>query len=61
MHVDVHQQVILLGEMDQQRRMHAHFILMWLYASGHTETRNARSRRGVCDALTHDEQASAEP
>jgi hypothetical protein len=47
--------------MDQQCRMHIHCILMWLYASGHTETQNARSRRDVCDALTHDEHASAEP
>jgi hypothetical protein len=53
--------VTVLGEMDQQRRMHIHCILVWLYASGHTETRNARSRRDVCDALTHDEHASAEP
>jgi hypothetical protein len=53
--------VTALGEMDQQCRMHIHCILMWLYASGHTETQNARSRRDVCDALTHDEHASAEP
>jgi hypothetical protein len=50
-----------LGEVDQQRRMHAHFILMWLDTSGHPATRNARSRRGGSAARTHDEHASAEP
>ena len=38
--------VTALGEVDQQRRMHAHFLLMWLDTSGHPATRNARSRRG---------------
>src|SRR5262245_28846235 len=32
--------------------------LMWLYSAGHTETRNSRSRRGVCDEPTHNEKIS---
>ena len=32
--------------------------LMWLYSSGHTETRKPRSRRGVFDESTHDEKIS---
>jgi len=32
--------------------------LMWLYSTGHTETRNARSIQGVFDEPTHDEKIS---
>src|SRR5262249_1897358 len=31
-------------------------MLMWLYSSGHTETRTSYSRRGVFDKPTHDEK-----
>jgi hypothetical protein len=32
--------------------------MMWLYSSGHTETRNSHSIRGVFDEPTHDEKVS---
>jgi len=32
--------------------------VMWLYSSGHTETRNSRSIRGVFDEPTHNEKIS---
>ena len=32
--------------------------LMWLYSSGHTETRDSHSIRGVFDEPTHDEKVS---
>jgi hypothetical protein len=32
--------------------------MMWLYSSGHTETRNSRSIRGVFDEPTHNEKIS---
>jgi hypothetical protein len=32
--------------------------VMWLYSSGHTETRNSHSIRGVFDEPTHDEKVS---
>jgi hypothetical protein len=32
--------------------------LMWLYSSGHTETRNPRMRRGVVDEPIDDETVS---
>jgi hypothetical protein len=32
--------------------------MMWLYSSGHTETRNSRSRRGVFDEPPHNEKIS---
>src|SRR6266436_5567987 len=32
--------------------------VMWLYSSGHTETRNSHSQRGVFDEPTRDEKVS---
>jgi hypothetical protein len=32
--------------------------MMWLYSSGHTETQNSHSLRGVFDEPTHDEKVS---
>jgi hypothetical protein len=33
-------------------------MMMWLYSTGHMETRNSRSLRGVFDEPTHDEKIS---
>jgi hypothetical protein len=47
----------LLGESIIRCLNSAH-ILMWLYSSGHTETRTSRSIRGVFDEPTHHEKIS---
>jgi transposase len=48
---------------DFRERLLAHdgaqrLLVMWLYSSGHTETRTVRSLRGVFDEPTHDEKIS---
>ena len=50
-----------LGEVDQQRRMHAHFLLMWLDTSGHPATRNTHADGGGARREPTTEHASAEP
>ena len=50
--------LVRLASLRTIRSKTARPVLMWLYSAGHTETRTAHRRRGVCDAAAHGAQVS---